>query len=233
MVINDLNRKEPIEVLCRIKNSDNLFLLMQLKDILDRQWVKIECLNIKYLMGMRMDRLMDLNAAITLKIIADVINSLEAKKVEILEPHSDKTLELINNALIGYSIPPNIDGMVCYPDKGAYDRYNNEIVSLYCKKVRTENGEIKVSIVNPEIYTTKSNIIVIDDLCDGGGTFLAIAPKLRDLNPTKLILCITHAIQKIGIEKVASVYDEVYITNSYTNWDKEELPKNVKVINVL
>ena len=39
--INQLDRKEDVEVICRITNSDELFLLMQLSDILNRQCVRV------------------------------------------------------------------------------------------------------------------------------------------------------------------------------------------------
>ena len=60
-----------------------------------------------------------------------------------------------------------------------------------------------------------------------------INKELRKLNPGKVILQVTHAIQKQGIEKAASLYDEVYITNSYHDWDKEDLPKNVHVTDII
>ena len=75
-------------------------------------------------------------------------------------------------------------------------------------------------------------LLVIDDLCDGGGTFVGLAPKLRELNPNTMSLLVTHAIQKQGVEKVAAVYDKVYITDTYKDWTKESLPANVTVFKV-
>lgn len=73
--------------------------------------------------------------------------------------------------------------------------------------------------------------MVVDDLCDGGGTFIGIHNILKKLNPSSISLWITHAVQLSGIEKVAAIYDKVYITNSYKNWFDEKLPKNVMVRN--
>lgn len=67
-----------------------------------------------------------------------------------------------------------------------------------------------------------------------GGTFVGIASELRKLNPTKLRLVVTHAVNYDGILKVAAVYDEVVITNSYKNWGVDEvLPSNVRVNDIL
>ena len=76
-------------------------------------------------------------------------------------------------------------------------------------------------------------ITLVDDLCDGGGTFMGLATHLRKLNPTKLRLVVTHAVQKQGILNVASAYDEVVITNTYKDWASCELPSNVKVYSVI
>ena len=101
---------------------------------------------------------------------------------------------------------------------------------IVCSKVRdVATGKItSFSIDKICEYKEGTDIIVVDDLCDGGGTFIGIASKLRELKPRKLTLAITHAVQKGGIERVASVYDEVVITNSYKDWTN--LPKNVRII---
>jgi phosphoribosylpyrophosphate synthetase len=125
---------------------------------------------------------------------------------------------------------------ICYPDKGAQERYDlfKSDGVLLCEKVRdVATGQLmSFRVTNPEDFKS-GEITVIDDLCDGGGTFVGLAPKLRELNPTKLRLAITHAVQLNGIERVAEMYDEVVITNTYEDWDEFVLPNNVKVVNAL
>lgn len=99
----------------------------------------------------------------------------------------------------------------------------------YDTRIDVATGQLmSFRVTNPENFSG-GEITVIDDLCDGGGTFVGLAPKLRELNPTKLRLVVTHAVQLDGIERVAEVYDEVIISNTYINWDKAPLPGNVKV----
>ena len=235
--IKELDRKDTVEIICRITNSDDVFLLMQLSDILNRQCIVVEKITINYLMTMRCDRLFSFEQPFSLKIVADVINSFNAKKVLIIEPHSNTCLDLIKNSEARYTskglmVYPKA---VCFPDKGAFKRYTcNMLMRPYivCSKVRdVETGKItSFSIDKVCEYKEGGEIIVVDDLCDGGGTFIGIAELLRkELKPTKLTLAITHAVQKAGIERVASVYDEVRITNSYKDWQNEVLPDNVKV----
>lgn len=242
--INELNRKDTVAIRCRIKSSDDLFLLMQLSDILSRQCVEVVEIEIFYLMSMRCDRLFSFEQPFSLKIVADVINSFNAKNIHIYEPHSHRCLGMIKNSkgflLKGLGKVDLKDCILCFPDNGAYERYfkYNELAitllnPIICNKSRdvTSGKLLNFEIANMGEYQEGQSILVIDDLCDGGGTFCGIAELLRPLNPQSISLFVTHAVQKNGIEKVAKYYDKVYITNSYADWG--DLPKNVEVINII
>lgn len=235
--INKLDRKDTVEIICRITNSDDLFLLMQLSDILNRQCVCVEKITIPYLMTMRCDRLFSFEQPFSLKIVADVINSFNAKLVLIIEPHSQICLDLIKNSIPRYITNGliNFRHTVCFPDKGAFDRYADKMLArphIICSKIRdVKTGNITSFSIDEIVgYESGDEITVIDDLCDGGGTFIGIASKLCELKPMKLTLIVTHAVQRQGIERVAEVYDKVIITNSYKDWD--DLPKNVEVVSL-
>lgn len=239
--INKLNRKDTVEIICRICNSDDLFLLMQLSDILNRQCVTVERITIPYLMTMRCDRLFSFEEAYSLRIISDIINSFNAQTVILIEPHSDKSELLINSGFSQHLslslVPITSNTIFCFPDKGAYRRYSYKLHSKFkpiiCSKVRNEfdGSLLEFSIEDKGDYKEGMSICVVDDLCDGGGTFIGIGNLLKEkLNPENLILNVTHAIQKQGLEKVANVYDEVNITNSYKDWQDEKLPINVNVL---
>ena len=86
--LGDFSHKEQIQVKCRITNAEDLFILMQVLDILDRHEVSY-VLSIYYLMGMRMDRVMNFNRPFTLKIVLNSLKNCNADNIKILEPHSD------------------------------------------------------------------------------------------------------------------------------------------------
>lgn len=236
--INKLDRKDTVGIICRITNSDDLFLLMQLSDVLNRQCVVVDELVITYLMTMRCDRLFSLEQPFSLGIIANVVNSFNANSVTIIEPHSDVSLKLIKNseAFFGMVRAKDEDFIYCFPDKGSSLRYKEprNRKPIICSKVRDKNTGALVEFKLEDLgdYKTGMNIFVVDDLCDGGGTFLGVEKVLRALRPNAIMLGVTHAIQKAGIEKVARVYDKVLITNSYKSWEKEDLPENVDVIDL-
>mgnify|MGYP001184812779 FL=1 len=134
---------------------------------------------------------------------------------------------------------PDFDGYLrVYPDKGAMQRYDGSAsTEVLCSKVRdTETGKLSgFKIENPEILEEFDKpLVVIDDLCDGGGTFAGIAKELRKVAPDrKLCIYVTHMVNPKGIVTLSENYDEVYFTNSYKDWDNEVLPSNVKVIKVV
>lgn len=240
ITLENIDRREKVVVVCRVSNPNDLFILMQVGDILNRQGI-IFRIAITYLMSMRMDRVMSFNESYSLKIVADIINNMFPEEVTVLEPHSYKVSSLIDSYYVQIQSPiPKFDNcLYILPDKGARDRYEfPENSTVYCTKVR-EPGTGKLSgfsIENPEVITNNPDkqLVVIDDLCDGGGTFAGIAAEIRKVDPNrKLSIYVTHMVNPKGISTLSENYDEVYFTNSYKDWQDEILPNNVKVIEVI
>lgn len=235
---NTINHKYPVTVKCRIRNGNELFLLLQVLDVLNRHGMK-PVVHIYYLLAARMDRVMNFGEPFTAKIVLDLLDKYEALYF-IADPHCPCFI----NSHYGYEKFSQMGGVccpidieyTCYPDDGSVERAGGGWGHmLFCEKERdvTTGSLSGFQIKNPEDFKSGSSIKVLDDLCDGGGTFCGIIKELRKLNPSKVVLQVTHAIQKQGIEKVAALYDEVYITNSYHDWDKEDLPKNVHVTDII
>lgn len=229
----DLDRKKDVSIICRIASPTDLFILMQVGNILNRQGIIFD-IQINYLMSMRMDRVMSFNEAYSLEIVANMINSLNARKVKILEPHSEKTLTLIKRS-VSISETFTDDFLKVYPDEGAAKRYNaNPMVDVIFKKKRnlSDGRIISIEPINPDVlHKSYGPIMVIDDLCDGGMTFKLIADYLNEVVPDQeKHVKVTHMVNPKGIEVLSTNYDEVTFTNSYKNWENEKLPLNVFVL---
>lgn len=240
----DWNKYKSINVVTRIASMDDLFVLLQVNQILQHEGVNINILTILYLLGARCDRRFSLGEAIDANIIQSLIGRVSAEYVLFLDPHSinKKNFDFISSEKIGarYTlIRKTLDLYhynICYPDEGAARRYSSELTPhpacLMGEKHRKPDG-ISISLTELIRLDTNQPILVIDDLCDGGGTFAALANELDAIYPDfKREIWVTHAIQKSGIELLASKYNKVYITNSYKNWENENLPENVTVIDV-
>ena len=240
--LEELSHKEQVLVKCRVTNAEDLFILMQVLDILDRHEVLYK-INIYYLMSMRMDRVMDFNRPFTLKIVLNILKNCNAETIEILEPHSDvyydyrfggKFTELYiedspsNTVWHGYQM--------VLPDAGAKERYDYQYVgtALTCSKVRdlTTGKILEIKIDNPEAISDKP-LLILDDLCDGGGTFCGIAKAFNALGIPKerLNIAVTHMVNPKGIKNLSENFNHVWFTNSYKDWGN--LPENVTMFKVI
>lgn len=113
-----------------------------------------------------------------------------------------------------------------------------DYLSVICSKVRDpKTGQLSgFKIENPEVIEENQDLplVVIDDLCDGGGTFKGIAQLLESHCPNRdRAIYVTHMVNPKGIATLSENYKEVYFTNSYRDWGREALPDNVKVIEVV
>ena len=248
--LEEIDRKKEYLIVCRITNPSELFVLAQVGYILKRQDVIFD-IEITYLMSMRMDRVISFNEAFTLQIVAGIINALGAEKVYVFEAHSDRVFKEIFNSS---SFDPlknttefsnferefilNADNAICFPDHGALDRYSfmvsPQVQTLCMNKVRDlENKGIIKSMELESFIEGDINVItIIDDLCDGGGTFCWASSILREKFPNaKIQIFVKHLVNPVGLKKLAETFDAVYITNSYKDWDVTEYP-NVHVFKV-
>lgn len=198
-------------------------------------------LNIVYLMSMRMDRVISYDESFSLSVVTQVINDMFPQAVHVLEPHSHKVQDLVDEYWGDIATPmPDFEGYLkVYPDKGALQRYGGDPNSdVICSKVRDpKTGQLSgFKIENPEVIEKNVNLpfVVIDDLCDGGGTFKGIAQLLDFHYPDReRTIYVTHMVNPKGITTLSENYKEVYFTNSYKDWNKEILPDNVKVIEIV
>ena len=240
--LGDFSHKEQIQVKCRITNAEDLFILMQVLDILDRHEVSY-VLSIYYLMGMRMDRVMDFNRPFTLKIVLNSLKNCNADNIQILEPHSDAYYDYrFGGKFTELYIEDNPSNTVwngfqmVLPDAGAKERYDFQYVgtALTCSKIRdlTTGKILEIKIDNPEAISDKP-LLILDDLCDGGGTFCGIAKAFNALNIPKerLNIAVTHMVNSKGIKNLSENFNHVWFTNSYEDW--ENRPGNVTMIKVI
>ena len=238
--LGQFSRKEEVIVWCRVTNAEELFILLQTMDILDRNGMPYD-VHITYLMGMRMDRVMDFNRPFTLKIVYDAIdNHTGSHFFKVLELHSqrlwafDKFLRW-GNLYPDTNIRPDEEYyQIVYPDAGAAERYGAFEDDVTCSKVRdSETGKIlELKVDNPELIEKDRDLLIKDDLCDGGGTFCGLAEAFNKLGIPKerLNISVIHMVNRKGIENLSKCFNHVFITNSYKDWDN--LPDNVTMYDV-
>lgn len=232
------NKDPYINVITRITSMDDLFILRQVDSILWHENIRIDELLITYLLTARCDRRFSLGEAIDRDLVTEDLYRLRTNKIVFYDLHSDPDILTRNNMMENLVVIKDNFELenynICFPDKGACDRYAHlcSQYNLVGEKHRKPDG-ISISLKELNKLDIDRPILVIDDLCDGGGTFAALATELNAIYPDfKREIWVTHAIQKSGIRLLAAKYDKVYITNSYKDWNKEKLPGNVIVYDV-
>lgn len=223
----------PVVIKTRITCADELFILMQVLDVCNRHGI---CPNvcIYYLMGMRIDRVMDFNRPFTLNIVLKMLDQYDAK-FSVLEMHNPNLLpsekwENVNFKLnLKYCTVCDYGTVLCFSDDRIKDKYlplykDAECEFIFFHKERNEYTNELTGVINADfngVSLKEKRIIVLGDLLEDGEYFYKIAERIKREEPScHLKLRVAHALQKDGILNVASIYREIDITDSYYDWEK-------------
>jgi len=197
-----------------------------------------------YFMGARSDRRFTEGDANYLKqVICPIINSQKFESVTILDPHSD-VLEAcldnfvkVNNHDIVKNALTDIDNkrdaqdriVLVSPDAGAYKKIFDVAQKFDIRKIitATKVRDIKTGkILHTEIPVLDQHedlkYVIVDDICDGGRTFIELAKAIHDSRPTaEVYLIVTHGIFSNSFYELSKHIKKVYSSNSYSDIDVE------------
>lgn len=180
----------------------------------------------------RQDRVCNPGEANGMEVFASIVNLMQLDEVRILDPHSDVAPALIKNSKIR-SLAEIIQSVQAYnetnikdvwlvaPDAGAQKRVKALAKELgaagyiFATKDRDlQTNEIVGTRFDTDIEGKK--LLVVDDICDGGRTFIALAKAIRESGtPESLELWVTHGIFSYGTEVVTEHFDLVTSTNTF------------------
>ncbi|MFZ5553112.1 MAG: ribose-phosphate diphosphokinase [Bacteroidota bacterium] len=237
-LLTNFNENDEIEILARINSADDLMYLLLANDALRQSGITSISAFIPYFPYARQDRVMVPGEPLSIKVFASIINSANFKKVSVYDAHSDVTPALLdrcihikNHDMVRHFIEKLqiTDYLLVSPDLGAYKKTDKLAASLgYTDKIITgikirdlSTGNIIKSDINENNLQNK-NCIVVDDICDGGRTFIELASVLKNKGANKLYLMISHGIfSHNAIENlIAAGYEVICCTNSVS--DREE-----------
>jgi ribose-phosphate pyrophosphokinase len=192
----------------KFQYESEIMQLAQLKALLDFSGVYTAYLDIKYLPYGRQDKAINNHSTFALKPFAWFLNTLNFSHVNIQDPHSIAATVSINNAKAYYPTgAANAAYIACgsdtvmYPDKGAGDKYRDIYIFedvVIGDKVRDPlTGHISKYEI-PDVCQGKK-VLIVDDICDGGATFLMIAQELYRQKAAQVDLFVTHGIFSKGV----------------------------------
>lgn len=236
--LNLLSQYQNCTISAYIQSMDDLMVVAQIKDIIKRHkpemFMVFGILSPSY---SRYDRVMleDKNDGFGSLVFANFINSIGFDLVNTYDCHSEVMVDQINHCfdipqqhlvehLIGTNTP------TISPDKGAVKK-NPKAEIIYNKVRDLSTGKI-VGVEKVKGEFDDSYYTLVDDLCEGGGTFLGVMNtlKLEDVQPSGVDLYITHGLfTNNAIEKLLTVFDNIYVyimTNDvYNSLTKDQLDR--------
>jgi ribose-phosphate pyrophosphokinase len=96
-ITDDLLMVEEVTITCRPRAFNDMGTILIAADALRRAGVKQLSLVIPYFPAARQDRIMVPGESLTVKVYADLINSVGFEEVVVFDPHSDVTPALLDN----------------------------------------------------------------------------------------------------------------------------------------
>jgi ribose-phosphate pyrophosphokinase len=190
-------------------------------------------LHMPFLPYARQDKTVGNDLTFNLTVFAELINNLEFDEVTAVDVHNPtKTQFLIRNFknvdVVGVHEKVIVDFaplFVVFPDKGAFDRYGKKLSyvnTIICDKTRDQfTGNITGLTLNyGQGYRLDPNhgdaYLIVDDICDGGATFIKVAETIRKECPKAHIgLFVTHGIFSKGRQHLLdNGIDKIYTTDS-------------------
>lgn len=186
---------------------------------------------IPYFPGARADH----NYPRTLDLYVGAIAATQIDEVVIFDPHSKETVDALKklpelkvtvyyptNALMQYNnrtVMPHVYSFVVAPDKGAVGRAEAVAKLLDVKlftgtKLRDQNTG-KLTNFHIEKLPMQGRGLIVDDICDGGGTFAGLMEAMIP-REGKMDLYVSHGVfSGKALELLPKYFDQVFTTNSY------------------
>jgi ribose-phosphate pyrophosphokinase len=141
-----------------------------------------------------------------------MLNVYKWDEIAILDPHSDMVFSVINKSFGLYPTQKVLDlynslsiDKVCYPDKGALVKYNMKY-NLPFVHAEKERNPLTGEILSHKLIgnVQDKSILIVDDLCDGGATFISLKTLLYNNGASDVHLFVTHGLFTKGIDHLKS-----------------------------
>ena len=220
-----------------MRDMNDFMLLAQLVDAVRHVTdISVSHLELAWLPWARQDRHMVNGDSFALKVFANQLNTLNFNKVFLLDPHSDAAAAAINNSVViaqetclmkSENLRQAISTgklMLVAPDAGALKKIHNVAKASGARDYAILTKERDVATGNLTGFSLVSgnvagkDVLIVDDLCDAGGTFIGSAQVLRDGGARSVSLYVTDGVFSKGVENLLNNgIDAIYTTTSFAS----------------
>lgn len=222
-----------------MKNMDDFMLLAQLVEAVRHACdVRFSHLELPWLPYARQDRHMQPGDSFALEVFASLLNILAFDKVWVLDPHSEAAAAAIDNLV---AIPQERcllqsetlsaalragELLLAAPDAGALKKIYavtravgaTTFATLTKQRDAATGALTGFRLVDGDVEGKA--VLIVDDLCDAGGTFIGSAQVLRDAGARSVSLYVTHGLFSKGVDNLLEQgIDRIYTTSSLARAD--------------
>jgi ribose-phosphate pyrophosphokinase len=186
---------------------------------------------IPYFPYARQDRLTSIGEPFSLRVMTSLVNSQAYDIVTVWDVHSDVAAALIGHVrnvsqteLISrfkFASYMNLKtSAVVSPDAGALKKIHGVASVLGMPIIKADKirdihtGKISGCEVHTGPLGDKS-LLIADDICDGGRTFIELAIECRKYTEGDLFLYVTHGIFSNGLETLRGLFKNIFVANLF------------------
>lgn len=229
-----LSEDDKVLIRIRVNSSDDILALGIVVDTIRKDLPNINItVMMPYFAYQQADRDFGQRESFSLKTITKILNTYDVDKWIVFDAHSDVGPALLDRCTVKDNSQFIMDVLVRYlnnnevtilaPDAGAYKKIFKLAEKIGFKgKVKcankyrdTTNGNIKVEL--PSGLNPEDDILIIDDICVGGRTFLDLADLITSQKvekPGKRYLAVSHGVFSNGFIELSKRFDRIFTTNS-------------------
>lgn len=203
---------EEITIHWEFESEAEVFQLCQLVTLLRKSFRnRAIILRCPYLPYARQDKAVSNTTTFARETFLNLLDYLRITRLETVDVHSPihpakHTFKIYNeSAESSIQTLMNVTGSVSigYPDSGAMNRYGDR-TGPYAVGEKTrdpETGAVKLNAVSfSHDCKPGAPILIVDDICDGGATFIKFATMLKDVGFEDIHLYTSHGIYSKGVQ---------------------------------
>lgn len=161
----------------------------------------------------RQDKEVTNESTFALRSFIALLHSMSWDEIRTFDVHNpEMTMRLLGSKLkneklelkhLPLELIQDRDMVIGFPDKGAYERYDflKMFPHLVGHKVRDQKtGYIKEYQYDSNVSIKGKNVFMVDDLCDGGMTFILLTKQLLQDGAKSVNLYTSHGIYSKGVD---------------------------------
>lgn len=234
-----VNETIPEQLVFRVNTYEDLWHLNQYVDAYRSEWRGTPNIIIPNLLDAQADRRFNNEESFGLKLVLKFLAGLEAN-FTIFHPHNAEVVEMafeilgkkvtiLDNTEFIQEVFKGIrtetfsqDTILFSSDAGGFKplmkladklSWRGEVYGA-SKSRKYEEGKSKlVQVIDKQDFEGK-DILIVDDMCLYGGTFIGLAKMLKERNCGKLYLAVSHLTVPKPNPELFTLYDKVFCTNS-------------------